>query len=155
MSAKVFPQNTRSPHMFLKEKHGSMTKKMDKCCILPCSGGVITYISTSKSLRNPVVRNQVEFCATQYCTKLCHQGTLCSILDLGQQFSDVLFIVHFQILEFGAAHLKSVKQAMGRAGPMFKVSPRDHQNCMVHSVPLSPELKADLNFVSCPDHAFS
>ena len=59
-------------------------KRWINAAFYTCSGGVITYISTSKSLRNPVVRNKVEFCSTQYYTKLCHQGTLCSILGLGQ-----------------------------------------------------------------------
>ena len=127
-------------------------KRWINAAFYTCSGGVTTYISTLKALRNPAVRNQVEFCSNQYCTKLCHQGTLCSISPLGQWLSDFLFIVHFQILELGQHPWNQEYGQWEQAGLVFnKVSPWDSQNCMIHSV-----LSWTLTWIwLCPDHKLS
>lgn len=49
-------------------------KRWINAAFYPCSGGVITYISTSKSLRNPVVRNQVEFLCNPVLHKIMSPG---------------------------------------------------------------------------------
>lgn len=80
-------------NMFLERKTPLWTRKIAKCCLPNCAAWVTICISTLKVLKHPAMKNWHELSATHDCTKLCHQGMLCSMSHNGSLI--FLFTIYF------------------------------------------------------------